>query len=113
MPYKSKEDMKEQQRRYYQDNKAKYLEAYNKQYREKRVFLKSRRNVLIENKPNYPIKGECSLCDGQYKLYYHHWTDEHPEWGMWICYTCHILAEKVERGLDESYKELKRQVSSE
>ena len=54
----------------------------------------------------------CELCGKlarlhEKSLYWHHWDDDHLEWGLWLCNRCHIGSEFVEGGLDAKYKELK------
>ena len=54
----------------------------------------------------------CELCREEIsKLLWHHWDDEHLEWGMWLCWRCHRFAEGVERGLhEEAYINLKEKL---
>jgi len=46
----------------------------------------------------------CELCNKETKItVYHHWDNEHPERGIWVCYWCHQLCECVEHELNESH----------
>jgi len=57
--------------------------------------------------------GVCELCGNEIKKRpkWHHWDDEHPEKGMWICDRCHWLADAVEYDPEfekmNKYKKLK------
>lgn len=44
----------------------------------------------------------CELCNAPMsgRLVYHHWTDCLPHIGMWLCTSCHRLAEATDRGED-------------
>lgn len=100
-------------REWYQRNKDRLREHRNEYmrgwHRRRTVLLKNKSEVLVGNKPVYPATGECTLCGGIHRLYYHHWSDEHPEWGIWLCLLCHTLAEKTDKDLDKKYRELKNQ----
>lgn len=52
------------------------------------------------SKREYP--GVCELCGKEQGkgLYYHHWDDEHPDIGLWLCYSCHRIAEYADKHLD-------------
>lgn len=40
----------------------------------------------------------CELCEKQSeRLDYHHWNDEKPVFGLWLCTRCHRLAEVADR----------------
>jgi len=57
----------------------------------------------------------CELChEAHITLYWHHWNDQHPELGLWLCSRCHRFGEGVDYGLDSgSYLELKHKFTSE
>ena len=64
--------------------------------------------VHIKKRP-YPEY--CELCEMKKKRYdWHHWNNEHIEWGLWLCKTCHKFAEVLEQGLLEKYLSLKEDV---
>ncbi len=54
----------------------------------------------------------CELCKKEIKITgYHHWDDDNPRWGIWVCGECHKFCEAVERGITvEKYIELKKKV---
>ena len=62
--------------------------------------------IRVKKRP-YP---EACEMDGRTntQLEWHHWDDEHLEWGLWLCNRCHKFVEGIDRGLTlEKYKELK------
>ena len=54
----------------------------------------------------------CEICkstiSGKHKLNWHHWNDEYPEIGLWLCHICHKKAEVLEHFVEmpDSFKEL-------
>ena len=56
----------------------------------------------------------CEICGrtGKKKLDYHHWDNEHPEKGIWVCYLCHRLAENIESGLHTVYLQKKEEINN-
>jgi len=86
-----------------------------------------RHNVMCINGKHVTVRkrrfqGYCELCGrtdlGRGKahhLYYHHWDDKHPEYGIWVCFWCHRYCEAVdddsEYRMMEKYKCLKKQIT--
>ena len=65
-------------------------------------------------KRDYPEGALCELCGREAKLLsYHHWDDEVPEFGLWLCTICHKIAEALEVGVADKYNQLKQEVSRE
>lgn len=66
-------------------------------------------------KRDYPYT--CEMCKRGHtgRLYYHHWDDEQPHIGMWLCHYHHIIAEALDKepGLAERYIAMKTAVSFE
>ena len=104
-----REELRTYAREYYRANNEKLKKRQNKRWRERCVQLKMGSTISIDNKPLYPTDERCKLCARKLKvrLIYHHWDDEHPEQGMWICYTCHHFAEGMDAGMEMKYKRLK------
>jgi len=52
-----------------------------------------------------PRPERCELCNSSpvSHWYWHHWDDDHLNWGLWLCWTCHMFAEALEKGLDASH----------
>ncbi len=62
-----------------------------------------------------PKDKKCELCSrksikGRPKLQHHHWDNEHPELGIWVCSRCHTAADGIEINpeLPKRYANLKR-----
>ena len=61
-----------------------------------------RRRSLLGGKWKHLLKRQypssCELCGKKVKLlHYHHWDDEHPEMGIWLCPACHRFAEGFDK----------------
>lgn len=64
--------------------------------------------TLKVNKRPFPQDSKCELCEKiRKRLVWHHWNDEKPELGIWICLSCHNVAEGVEANLHIKYLNLK------
>ena len=89
---------------------------------EKRNLSRRRRRaslivITVSGKRKYlrvygrrPKPSECEFCGKWAKgrgLGWHHWNDDHPEWGIWLCWSCHRFAGSIERGKHERYLKLK------
>lgn len=71
-----------------------------------RIRMSIHTKAKLKDRPDKPDK--CPICgDGAGILYWHHWDDEHPSIGIWVCPHCNIIVELEDRGLVERYKELK------
>jgi len=93
--------------------KEKQREDGRKYHQRHAVKLKNRERIFISNKRQNPRGRNCELCGREQNLNYHHWTDEHPEWGMWLCKSCHISVETFDRGYLDNYPELKEMIQNE
>src|SRR3990172_8844945 len=52
------------------------------------------------HKRPYP-DGVCELCGKQVvRMHYHHWDDDNPGLGLWLCPACHRDTEGMDRVLD-------------
>lgn len=99
-------------------NKDKVRE-YNNQYYHNKPNIKNwrlknksklsdyyRHNILTVNGKRIVVRkrkfeGYCELCkeivSNNFKFpHWHHWNDDKPEEGMWLCPACHRIAEAVE-----------------
>jgi len=55
-----------------------------------------------------PKPSNCELCQREVpRLGWHHWDDDHLEFGMWLCWGCHKRANIMESGFVERYFQLK------
>ena len=68
-----------------------------------------KRRIKVDRKS--PKPGRCELCHKEAQkqgMNWHHWDDEHPEIGLWLCLNCHGFAEGADSGLKvEEYSSLK------
>lgn len=64
-----------------------------------------------------PYTGVCEICgkidNGSRMLEYHHWDDEMPAMGMYLCNRCHMIAGGVEGGLDTTYRDVRYRIEKE
>lgn len=102
---------------YYQRNKAKVL----RKARQTRLSTKNGRVYQHLHKRPYPDYCEwCGLTKPMVTsprhLEYHHWDDNRPSIGLWLCHSCHRVAEFVDNGeyvhAIKSYLALKDAVES-
>ena len=69
------------------------------------------------NKRQY--SGYCELCEQPFdRLEYHHWDDDNPAMGIWLCHHCHRYAEGFDKAIVdpsflELYKEIKNRIATE
>ncbi len=58
----------------------------------------------------------CEICGRKVEITaYHHWDDNKPECGLWLCSHCHITVERLEKipNIKEIYLNLKLKVEGE
>jgi len=61
-----------------------------------------------------PRPDACELCgDVDTKLNYHHWNEDNPSLGMWLCTPCHFNVEAYEHGKIDKYLDLKIMIESQ
>jgi len=73
------------------------------------------------NKRKYPENKKCELCNEKINgLVYHHWDDENPNKGMWICNKCHWVITYLEmtsmnfiKNVLEKYMNMKKKINLE
>ncbi|KKM73765.1 hypothetical protein LCGC14_1407150 [marine sediment metagenome] len=67
------------------------------------------------DKRTYPSNAACELCHhvGR-QLGYHHWNDENPNLGLWLCTRCHNVAEAADddTSILSRYYQLKEEVET-
>ena len=81
-----------------------------------------RRQALLAGKwkglHKRPYTNACELCGSELtRLGYHHWDDNEPSLGIWLCAGCHKYAEGFDKALGdkpllEVYAKLKDTVTS-
>ena len=93
---------KEKQRKYTKDYARKYLI---------RTTVGGKPFCIRANKRLRPADERCELCGNKPKrLHYHHWDDEKPSLGVWVCFGCHMAVEKFEHDIINRYIDLKERV---
>ena len=62
-----------------------------------------------------PKPEACELCGklcneetSRNGLGWHHWDNDHLEWGLWLCTICHMMANEIEKGKVKKYLELRK-----
>jgi len=69
------------------------------------------KDVYLYNIGKRPKPLNCKLCEKKVqRMHWHHWDDEHPEFGLWLCWFCHGSAERIDMNLLEKYLELRRRL---
>jgi hypothetical protein len=81
-------------------------------YRRRRLGQGNGALTLDRDKRKYPDDQKCELCCKEnQRLVYHHWNDEEPWKGIWICLLCHHFVEALEKGITpEDYFNLKKKI---
>lgn len=79
---------------YYQRNRTRILMNL------RRTRLTTRDGVVLHGLNKRPYPTACELCKDAVlkrpktqRLSYHHWDDKNPNKGLWLCPTCHFIAE--------------------
>ena len=78
-----------------------------KEYGRRYVLFINGERTFVRKRPR--PNDICELCGKEsLKLEYHHWDDDNPELGIWVCYRCHRTVEGADKGLVQKYFELKQ-----
>lgn len=83
-------------------------ENYLCRYRRENKLCTNGTQMLVRKRP---YLGVCELCGNVMKrLHWHHWDNEHPEFGLWLCFLCHDTVEANEQfGIEVPfYEQLKK-----
>ena len=84
----------ERYHRYWIKNKDRW-KSYAKEYRRKHIVYVNGKAVLVNKRSRPEV---CELCEKQRKrLDYHHWDDNNPSKGVWVCNLCHIIVEALDK----------------
>jgi len=107
-PEKAKEIDRKNSQKYY----SKHRDGIKERQRNcmRKNYLKINGKLIrVEKRPR--PDDICELCGKTaHRLNYHHWNDEHPELGIWICGSCHYFTTQIEHGLHTKYFQLKADV---
>lgn len=86
------------------DSNEQHAKSAKKWYRKHSInTTEGRIYVEKRDRPN-----NCELCGRLVdRLDYHHWDKANPRLGLWLCISCHIFAERVDRDMVDKYLALK------
>ena len=102
-------------RRYYQEHKEEINEKtrdYKKDYRRKHIVMVNGKSIRVDKRPR--PDDICELCDRVVVfLHYHHWDDDNPHRGIWVCHSCHKSCEFIEKGLHTEYLRLRADINGD
>lgn len=97
------------------ENKERKKELARKSYykhrdeilaRRRKETICSSRNKVFTNLNKRDYLGYCELCGVEnVRLSYHHWDDNNPSKGIWMCYHCHNMITAYEKGKLKYLKE--------
>ena len=95
-----------------------YMKEYRRVHKEEHKMYVRNHYVHTNGKAirikKRPWTGICELCNLKApKLSWHHWDDEHPEFGIWLCRCCHIAVEFYEMGRIRKYIEFKEKIEKQ
>ena len=85
---------------YYEKNRKKIIEFRRKHVIQTNKHGNHRDRIFIMGviKRPYPIDSICEICDkAARKLSYHHWDNNIPSQGIWVCHACHSGCNFLER----------------
>lgn len=87
--------------------------SYHRDWERKhRLTTSGHRKVLGKKRP-YPVDSVCELCHSSItpkgeSLDYHHWDDNNLMKGLWLCRSCHINAEWIDKGSNQQCQWIRR-----
>ncbi len=109
--------IKEKQFVYKEKNKEKInqrIKNYSRKYYINTRDGDGNRIKIKCEKKDYPSNNECELCKRiRKRLSYHHWDDDKPWLGMWLCNTCHFTAENIDKNLHCNYLLIKSKIEKD
>jgi len=85
---------REERLAYYHSHREKRL-AYAKAHPQSHRVIKHNGKVILRNVDKPPKPMLCTLCARKSYLTYHHWQDDVPEVGLWICNGCHMAIHRM------------------
>lgn len=78
-----------------------------------KMTIKHNGKVILRNVKKPPKPMLCTLCGRKSHLIYHHWQDDAPEIGLWICNRCHAAIHRmIKIGILKASIESQKLVSS-
>jgi len=89
---------REERRGYYQEHREErlaYSKAHPREYPHCQTVIKHNGKVIVKNVHKPPKPLICTLCRRRGYLTYHHWEDDKPDIGLWICNGCHAAIHRM------------------
>lgn len=74
---------------YYQAHKEKVNARIRKYRHEHAILYRNGKGIFGVNKAPYPADKCCPYCGRKRQLSWHHWDNDKPSKGVWICSRCH------------------------
>ena len=98
--YSSTPEAKQKRKEYRSRPEVKAREA---ELRRNNYLTIKGRHVRVKKRQR-PWDDACEICKRvSKKLSWHHWDDNRPERGIWVCFLCHSMAECIDRDLHGVY----------
>jgi hypothetical protein len=118
-----REETREYERKYYWEHRQKLKEKVLKYRQEHKEELASKRRIqqlgssrgVIRGLHKRPWLGFCELCGkAPRQLSYHHWDDNNPSKGIWVCNRCHMTIEGIDdKRTLRKFRRLKKQIEAQ
>lgn len=85
---------------------------YKREYARMHIIGQSDCKKVIFRVKKRISSGKCELCgkdcyDKDERISYHHWEDDFPQMGIWLCLSCHMFAERFDKNYMDKYLNLK------
>jgi len=88
--------------------KTEFYLNYSRNYKRQNILVIDGKVVRVNKRPR---PDNCEVCGRIVKrLDYHHWDDDKPEFGIWLCQSCHKMAEGIDKDLHGKYIFLKESI---
>lgn len=104
--------IREKSRRWRTENRERFNELVRNYMRQHLIRVKGK--WMSITKRQCPEK--CEICKRKraYRLGYHHWDDNNPSKGLWLCIRCHRIAEALDHPekVVNKYLALKQEIES-
>jgi len=90
-----REKNREARRRYVETHREE-ITVYGKEYSRQHYLTVGGKRFRVNKRIYYGI---CEMHGGliEKRPRWHHWNNEHLEWGLWLCYWCHNAVEASEQ----------------
>ncbi len=110
-------ELNERNKEHAYKSKEKYKIRYRDIARNNHLVLKNGKKLY--HAPKRKWTGYCEICNRHVneityprKINYHHWDDDKPEWGIWVCGVCHTVVEGIERKIHLKYLDFKDKIEN-